>query len=152
MTINKEQAVSDAVGNVLVVLADQGLIEPSPPHANAHLGELIFEAIRQAASHPLEQQQAVSGDAIERVREAVARWFEGGQKDQRGLWDEETDSLMAAIAPALSVSGDMREALEELEKVYFAWVREEEEAIGVIEAVGKYLAALSPQQKDRDGE
>lgn len=44
------------------------------------------------------------GEVIDRVRAAVATWFEGGQPDQRGLWDDETDRLMKAIAPTLTQS------------------------------------------------
>lgn len=62
-------AISDAVSGILDVLIDRELIEPSPPHANALLGEQIFEAIATTASLTALLQHK---EEAERERDEVA--------------------------------------------------------------------------------
>lgn len=113
MTINKEQPVSDAVSDAMIEAGFN-----AAGSRRYWLDEDSLSAIylaMKAASHPLEQQQAVSGDEVKR---ALHKAIKGTAVcHETGLTNAEINELVAAARAALTASGmgRMREALESIE-------------------------------------
>ena len=102
MTINKEQAVSDAIARVEEsIRISQGGWKPSS-HTMCEVADLrtILSAI---ASHPLEQQQAVSGDVVERADRMMREFYVSPFYDPKA--GRPADNVKAAIHFALTASG-----------------------------------------------
>lgn len=75
--------------------------------------QVLMSAAMKAASHPLEQQQAVSGDVVERVARAISSAAYDAMRAQgfSGGWDhDEFSRAIASAALTASGMGRMREA------------------------------------------
>lgn len=150
MTINKEQAVSDAdveraAFAIARVIANRhgGNHQPDDWLNDERRAEA--RAALEAASHPLEQQQAVSGDVVERLHERLAdtqmlafKWMEAHDKLHAGKPYEfpkpadlpdalaEKDAEIKRLRAALTASGVERMRASDVDEIERQIVRQAE--------------------------